>query len=99
MALLLCFFLVNFLGFFHRFLVQKSLSRVLNCLHLRRYADAADNFDVARIVTIPPRVLAEVVGEVRTDGSCKALWTCGELAYLLMLKVAQLLEVRMLQQL
>jgi len=52
MALGMNFFLIKFLRLFHGFLVEESLSRILNGLHLCWDANATNDFDVTRIIAI-----------------------------------------------
>lgn len=61
LTLIMYFFLINFLCFFHCFLVKESLSWILNRLHLSWNADATHHFDVASIVAVPARILAQVI--------------------------------------
>lgn len=63
-TLVMYFFLVNFFSFFHSLLMQESLSRILNSLHLRRDTDSTNHFDVTSIITISTRVLTQIIGEI-----------------------------------
>lgn len=51
-TLVMYFFLINFFSFFHSLLMQESLSRILNGLHLRRDADSTNHFDITGIIAI-----------------------------------------------
>ena len=98
MSVVMHFLFVHFFRLFYAFWVQESLPWVYG-LHLRRYADPADDLDIARIIAVATRVLAQVICQVGADGASKALWSCCELTYLLVLEVAELFEVWMLQEL
>lgn len=89
--------LVYFFCLFYWFLLQKCLSCICYSLHLGRNADTATNFDIAGVVAVSTRVLAQVICQIRTYGAGKALWPCCKLADLLVFKIPEFFEEGVLE--
>lgn len=96
---MLHFLFIHFLSLLYRLLLQKSLACVRDSLHLCWDSDPAPDFHIAGVVAVSARVLAQVISQIGADGSGEALWARSELTNLLVLKVPEFFEVRMLQKL
>lgn len=97
--MVLHFLLIHLFGLFDWLLLEECLARVCYSLHLCWDPDATSDLHITCVVAVSAGVLTQVVGQIGAYGASEALRTRRELTDLLVLKVPEFFEVRVLQQL